>query len=521
MGFSATERAGLRLFDSQHPDIFVGNVFGRHDVEHWSLRRVTRSSDPAGLTRAGVAGVLARSYRRAAMRRATVTLAVLGLVRSRLAATTATVSVALFAALAVPSSGALGPAARVVAPKFALPKLALRLQPPAPIEDLAAGDFNGDGLTDVLVVRVRFQTQDRFPVTVLLNKGNGKFVDGTRAIFDGTVPQTLQPRQVVIADFNGDRRPDVFIADTGMDKDPYPGAQNTLILSAPGGKLVDATANLPQQSDYTHSAAAADVDGNGTIDIYDGNLASGCPGCANVPPEILLNDGAGHFQIATNALPADVGQPSTPHYNGSALADVNGDGAPDLVLSGGHETSGNVLLLNDGKGHFSEVPNALPPKALGPLTEGLDVGTADVNGDGRNDLFMISTKWDPFYQGVWIQLLINNGDNTFTDQTATRLPQKDNTNPWIAFARPIDLNGDRRPDLTTGAAGLAVAGDSPSPTSTWINDGKGNFKPLKLPATAMGLYVWVNDKPRTPARDVLAVQPHSNSENYLFYRRLR
>ena len=57
-------------------------------------------------------------------------------------------------------------------------------------------------------------------------------------------------------------------ARASADTDPFPGYQNTLILSAPGGKLVDATGNLPQVYDYTHSAAAADVDGDGATDLY-------------------------------------------------------------------------------------------------------------------------------------------------------------------------------------------------------------------------------------------------------------
>ena len=58
-------------------------------------------------------------------------------------------------------------------------------------------------------------------------------------------------------DADNPRATNVFIADTGDDHAPFPGYQNTLILSAPGGKLVGATANLPQVYDYTHSAAAA------------------------------------------------------------------------------------------------------------------------------------------------------------------------------------------------------------------------------------------------------------------------
>ena len=41
-----------------------------------------------------------------------------------------------------------------------------------------------------------------------------------------------------------------------------------------------ASANLPRTPDFSHSAAAGDVDGNGTVDLYVGNLSSGCTGCS-------------------------------------------------------------------------------------------------------------------------------------------------------------------------------------------------------------------------------------------------
>lgn len=158
-----------------------------------------------------------------------------------------------------------------------------------------------------------------------------------------------QLRACLIADFNGDGRPDAFVADHGMDGSPWPGYQNTLILSASGGKLVDATANLPQVYDFTHSAAAADVNGDGAVDLYVGNVY----GANMVPPRILLNDGTGHFTVATGLLPAAQADLNQTQYTGSAFADVNGDAHPDLILSAEVGTPQSVVLINDGTGHFT------------------------------------------------------------------------------------------------------------------------------------------------------------------------
>jgi hypothetical protein len=404
----------------------------------------------------------------------------------------------------------------VATPHFAKPTTPLQEVVPAWADEIASGDFNGDGLVDVIVTRLGSEGST-FPVTIFLNKGKGKFLDATKSIFVGAPPLTQHPRQIVVADFNGDGRPDAFVADHGFDQFPYPGYPNTLILSQPGGKLVDASANLPRQSDFSHSAVAGDVDGNGTIDLYVGNLSSGCEGCAAVPPEILLNDGTGHFTISDGALPAAVGSPYSPHYNGSTLVDVNGDGALDLVLGAARGSGPSLVLLNDGKGRFTIVPNALPLSALGDNSEGLGISGGDINGDGHADLVLAATKGDPFYEGAWLQVAIGNGDGTFRDETSTRLPGEavDSSPRWIAFPQLVDVNGDGKPDLLTHFDGSA--GSSPA----YVNDGAGVFKPLKVAAYRTGLYAFVNDKPHQAPRDVLAVSEGSGTETLTLYRRIK
>ena len=279
-------------------------------------------------------------------------------------------------------------------------------------------------------------------------------------------------RRTLFADFNGDGRQDVFIADTGYDALPFSGYPNTLILSAPGGKLVDASANLPRDPDFTHSGAVGDVDRNGTVDIFAGNLSSGCGGCAQVPPEVLLNDGTGHFQVLAGALPADVAAPFSPHYDASTLADLTGDGALDLVLLGSPSANSRVLV-NDGSGHFSDLPNAIPAKPWAPDAEGLAVTAADLNADGHLDLLLAYTKNQPFYVGRWIQVLINDGNGTFRDETSTRLPQTDNSGVWPYAVQVADLNGDHLPDIAVSLFSFPA-----SAPPFYLNRGDGTFAPI-------------------------------------------
>ena len=360
---------------------------------------------------------------------------------------------------------------------------------------IAVADFNGDGHQDILIARDARDAQHTLPVTILLGDGKGGFTDGTSSILEGDVPRTQYPRQIVIADFNGDRRPDVFIADTGGDHAPFPGYQNTLILSAPGGKLVDATANLPQVDDYTHSAAAADVNGDGATDLYIGNIY----GANQVPPRILLNDGTGHFSELPGALPAAQASLDQNTYTGGTFADVNGDGHPDLVLAASNQSQQSVVLLNDGTGHFTELAGALPPKPFGTDAIGFDPTTLDINRDGHPGLVISYTKGNPFYVGRWIQVLINNGNGTFEDETASRLPQSDNSDPWAEWIQPRDLQHDGSTDFGLQANPLLGG-----PPLLYLLDQNGSFH--QGPAIGVSVLAWAFIDPKADgSNDIVGV----------------
>ena len=108
----------------------------------------------------------------------------------------------------------------------AIPQFNAGTQP----QSAGTADFNCDGVMDAVVARATFQSASTFPLIVYTGNGAGGFVDGTSQVFTGTVPRVQWPREMVVDDFNGDGRADVFIADTGRDVSPWPGYQNVLAL---------------------------------------------------------------------------------------------------------------------------------------------------------------------------------------------------------------------------------------------------------------------------------------------------
>jgi hypothetical protein len=315
----------------------------------------------------------------------------------------------------------------------------------------------------VVVVGDHWQTTETYSPHFLLNRGGGRFVDGTTALFEGSPPVTMNPNRIVVGDFNGDGRPDAFFADIGNDLEPWAGYQSSLALSTPDGHMVDATANLPHEYGYTFAATAGDFDRDGTLDLYIGNPCCG-PGAP--PPRIWLNDGAGHFRVASDALPPEMAGgiygPSTNGYDSAKAVDVNGDGAVDLVLG---ETdwplNSSSVLLNDGTGRFTFARRIdIPHPAVFGDAIALDIASGDINGDGKLDLALLYTHGgDRFYQDHFVQIMVNDGTG-FRDDTASRLPsQGSGARGWLASARLLDLNGDGRLDLVAsdGPGGSGIA----------------------------------------------------------------
>ena len=333
--------------------------------------------------------------------------------------------------------------------------------------EFVVADFNGDGKLDVVLAYLIYPLEDRAsPIRVLLGDGAGGFTEGTTNLFPSNAPSAVHPRQMLVADFNRDGRPDLFIADHGYDAPPYPGFRNTLILSSGATALVNASGSLPTQPDFSHSAATADIDGDNDLDILVGNTFGG-----QLDIYFLINDGQGGFARSTGRLPAEIeGRFYGRKFTASLLFDADGDGDKDLFL-GLHSGEGSLnseLFLNDGSGRFLTAPT-LVPSPVGARGGVMDATALDLNRDGRLDLVL--TYEIDSYQSGRLQVLINHGSGGFVDETAARIGDPTNPINWSVRTIVADINGDGHADLLLG---------NMSDQPLYLNDGTGRFVQMPL-----------------------------------------
>lgn len=291
--------------------------------------------------------------------------------------------------------------------------------------DLAAGDLDGDGDLDIVVVSEGAGLTNTV-VDVFVNDGSGRFARTTATGGHGA-------QRVEVADLNGDGTLDLAITNYWQRK--------TVSILLGKGNGTFRPESLVTVGPYTSGVVAADLDGDGDLD-----LAVGWLDYLEIDSyvAILVNRGRGRFVVRKNVLlPADIGGPVV------AAADFTGDGRPDLAAAGGGET--HILLRNRGKLAFTSTTYSAGFTST-------NLTAADVDGDDRPDL--ISATIGTSSTGN-ISYLRNLGRG----RLAASVSIDSGAQPWDAAV--ADFDGDHRLDLAVvnnGTNTLAIQRQRPNGT---------------------------------------------------------
>jgi sugar lactone lactonase YvrE len=287
------------------------------------------------------------------------------------------------------------------------------------LRSLVVGDFNGDGIPDLLVNAGNI-------LTVLLGKADGTY---TAAASLPSVPGP--PVGVIAGDFNGDGNLDLAVTIYGSGE--------ISILLGHGDGTFTLTAAGPALGSQVTQFAVGDFNGDGIPDLV---LIDDLTGAVN----ILLGAGDGTFTAVS----------ATPTITGLALyfamGDFNGDGKLDLAVmeSGGDLVS---ILLGNGDGTFAAASTVHCGSYTSPIVAG------DFNRDGKLDL-AVGFGGATESRDV-VTILTGNGDGTFNSSASTPA----NTSNTASSIQVGDFNRDGFPDV--------VLTDSNGNAVVYLNNGSG------------------------------------------------
>ena len=275
-------------------------------------------------------------------------------------------------------------------------------------------------------------------VRLWLNNGKGRFTDATEAMIPPA--KVRMSWDIEFADVDNDLDLDIMVSSKRSEG-------SFLFINDGKGMFTDVTAERMPQLTNNYEFEALDLSGDGYVDTFtinDGGVIEGTRGSRR--ESVFLGDGRGGFILATETSLPDSENLGFDD-NRVVYLDFDSDGDADVII--GSLSGPDRLLINDGMGHFKVATDVFD----GPPTRGtLGLALADLDGDLRQDVVMVQGEVKNFiseqvYSGKGLapdtaapKIPIVKTENGFVRARVTdnKSPEKpfDFQNVWIESSSP-------------------------------------------------------------------------------------
>jgi len=329
---------------------------------------------------------------------------------------------------------------------------AARHFPTANGSGVAIFDFDNDGKMDLYFATGNTLPLDparAVPNRLYKNLGGGRFLDVTERSGLGFRGYC---HGAIVGDIDNDGDQDVFLCNYGGD---------AIFINNADGTFTDISqsAGVNQPGTWSSSAAFVDFDNDGHLDLYVSRYGDWqwprddrfCGDAARkirrycspkelTPVRHVLYRNQGDRTFTDVTVPAGVGR-ADGHGFGVVAADLNGDGRVDLYVA--NDQDPNFVFLNAGAGTFRDATyeSGAGLNIQGRTSAGMGVDAEDLDGDGRPELFVTN------FQEEYNTLFKNLGEGAFLDVTANYGLAVDSL-PWIGWGCALaDLDSDGWPDI--------------------------------------------------------------------------